>query len=216
MTWLGGGGYTFLGLSINGVNYSKRDGSKIHGAYIAVLFENLCDPIITGREELGFPKLFADIEIQETEHNGCSIKLSWRGAEFGRFDIANLIADQPTASDVNENPAIPGPGPGPPPSPPEAGEFGYRYIAAVGEPGKVDAEYAVFCPFPGLDTSVEPPEKLMTKSASISFEAMDWQSLPTLHSITRILAEIPLYSIERAERVKGSDVNDLMEMRRIE
>ena len=208
MTWLGGGGYNHLGLYIHGVNYTKQDGSKVFGTYLPVLFEDLADPIITGRDELGFPKVFADINVSHaTETGNSAIILSWRGTQFGEFQIKGLRRAELTTNAANEETAQEAkPGPGSTPPPPEQGQLVYRYVPSVGEPGKTDAEYAVLFPNPPQDTSAE---TLVADAASIQFEAQDWQKLPTLHHIARTLAAIPIYEFEKVEMIQGTQVNDL-------
>jgi hypothetical protein len=190
------------------VNYTKQDGSKVFGTYIAVLFEDLADPIITGRDELGFPKVFADINVSHaTETGNAAIILSWRGTQFGEFQIRSLRRAELTSNGVNEEtPQQAKPGPGPPPPPPEQGQLVYRYVPSVGEPGKTDAEYAVLWPYPPQDTSAE---TLVADAASVQFDAQDWQKLPTLHHIAKTLAAIPIYEFEKVEMIKGTEVNDL-------
>jgi hypothetical protein len=92
MEWLGGKGYNHFGLYIHGVQYRAENGSKTTGVYLPILFESLTDPIVSGREELGMPKLFSDIEVSQTEES-YSIKASWRGAVWGTLDLQGL---QPT------------------------------------------------------------------------------------------------------------------------
>ena len=210
MTWLGGKGYNFLGLYIHGVHYAKKGVSKVHGTFLAVLFENLTDPILTGREELGMPKLFADIDAQQTGQD-CSIALSWRGAEFGRFEWKNLTKQQPAVNGTNGVPKQMGP-----PPPVEEGLLIHRYVPAVGEPGKTDADYAVLCPFPKPGDAAPQSESLVAESASLKFHAKDWQSLPTLHHIASALEEMPIYGIEEAKMAIGTKVDDLSTARRIQ
>ncbi|KAI7345372.1 FAD/NAD(P)-binding domain-containing protein [Hortaea werneckii] len=216
MAWLGGKGYNHCGLYIHGVSYTKRDGSKLHGTYLPVLFENLTDPIITGRSELGMPKLFAYINVAPgSNESSCNISLSWRGAEFGNIEIASLAEDDsPMVSGTAH--AEPQRGPGPPPPPPEQGLFVYRYVPAVGEPGKADAEYPVFVPKADPQPGSAAPQSLKSTKARLQFSACDWQSLPTLHHIARDLAEIPIYGIEEAKLTKGYGVDDVSGARRIE
>ena len=209
MTWLGGGGYSHSGLYIHGVNYTKRDGSKIFGTYLAVLFENLADPIITGRDELGMPKLFCDISAQ-VQGNEASIALAWRGTQFGEIKVSSLSTPPPPPA---TSPAPAQRMPGPPPPPPEQGQFAYRYVPAVGQPGQVDAEYAVFIPTP---KSASEPETLTTATASAKFEARDWQSLPTIHNVAKVLAELPIYGVEEAKVVRAQGVSDVSAAERIE
>lgn len=212
MTWLGGGGYSHCGLYIHGVNYTKRDGSKVFGTYLAVLFENLADPIITGRDELGMPKLFCDIAAR-VEGTEASISLAWRGAQFGEIKVSGLSTPQPPPA-TNGEPAQRMPGP--PPPPPEQGQFAHRYVPAVGEPGKADADYAVFIPYPKPASGETEPQTLTTATASAKFEARDWQSLPTIHHVAKGLAEMPIYAVEEAKVVRAQGVSDVSAAQRIE
>lgn len=209
MTWLGGSGYNLVQLSLHGVNYTKRDGSKVFGSYAPVLFEDLADPIVTGRDDVGFPKLFANIEVREEGGAGVAIALSWRGTEFAKFQVDGLTKAEPP---LTSGAAPAKPGPGPPPPPPEQGLFVYRYVPAVGEPGKADAEYPVICPFP----KTEPTERLASQSASIRFTAHGWEKLPTLRHVVSKLAEMPVYGVEEATKVSGTGVDDLSGARRVD
>lgn len=56
-----GPGYNTLGIYLNDVVYQSKTEGEVHGSYLLVLFENMSDPIVTGREELGFPKVWAEI-----------------------------------------------------------------------------------------------------------------------------------------------------------
>ena len=212
MAWLAGGGYSHAGLYIHGVNYTKKDGSKTFGTYLAVLFENAADPIITGRDELGMPKLFCEIEAR-VEGENASISLSSRGTTFGKISVSGLATPQPT-------PSPPAPAqrmPGPPPPPPEQGTFWQRYVPSVGEPGKADADYAVFNPNPEPAAEGDAaPETLTSATGSVAFEAGDWESLPTLHHVAKGLAEMPVYGVEEAKVVRGQGVGDVSAARRIE
>lgn len=213
MTWLAGGGYSHAGLYIHGVNYTKKDGSKIFGTYLAVLFEDATDPIITGRDELGMPKLFCDINV-DVQGDNASISLASRGTTFGKIGVSGLATPEPTPA------APPAPAqrmPGPPPPPPEQGTFWQRYVPSVGEPGKTDADYAVFNPNPEPPAQGEAaPTTLSSASGSVAFEEGDWQTLPTLHHVAKGLAEMPVYGVEEAKLVKGRGVGDVGGARRVE
>lgn len=211
MTWLAGKGYSHCGLYLHGVEYAKRDASNLYGTFVSILFENICDPIITGRDEIGLPKLFADIDIQP-EASSCRISLSWRGAVFASVTISDLIQEVPQ---VNETAEIGRPQSvsTPPPSPPDQGQFAYRYVPAVGLPGKVDAEYPVFIP---QAVQSQPAEVFVTKTAELTFHALDWNSLPTLHHVAKGLSEMPIYGIEEARLTSGIGIGDLGNAVRIE
>jgi len=57
--WLAGRGYNILGVTFPAVFKGKEDTAR--GPFLTVLWENLADPIITGREELGFSKIYCEL-----------------------------------------------------------------------------------------------------------------------------------------------------------
>lgn len=211
MAWLGGGGYNHCGLYIHGVNYTKHDGSKLFGTFLAVLFENLTDPIVTGREELGMPKLYSDIAAQ-VDSDEATVILEWRGTRFGEIRVSGLAKAQAPATNGEPTERTPGP----PPPPPEQGLFTHRYVPAVGRPGEADADYAVL--FPNSNATKGSPEAqtLSSSTATVSFDECDWQSLPTLHHVAKGLADMPIYGIKEAKRVKANGVDDLSGAQKIE
>ncbi len=205
VAWLGGKGYTSFGLYVHGVQYVKKDGSIINGTYLPVLFENLTDSIVSGREERGMPKVFCDIETRR-QGNSYSVEASWGGATFARIKLDDLSQDDPSIEKGTIGDEA------------DYGILTYRYIPAVGEPGKADAEYACVIPHDEGGEIQEAPVKAVsrTKRASIKIQAQDWETLPTLHHITSVLAEIPIYSILGAKVVEGTGVPDRISCKRIE
>jgi hypothetical protein len=217
MRWLGGGGYKYLGLWIHGVQYTRKDGSKVVGSLLVVLLESLAGPIITGREELGMPKLFCDISINaETEKGSASIECSWRGASFLRMQLDGLEEGGAEKTELETNGAGAG-APGAPPNPQEQGTMFYRYVPAVGKPGEADAAYAVLIR-EGADS---PTPRVVEKSrrsqdGKLEVTEGDWDSLPTLHHIAAEFAEIPVYGVVEAKIEEGLGVDDLANAERIE
>uniref|UniRef100_A0A0D2XYR4 FAD-binding domain-containing protein n=1 Tax=Fusarium oxysporum (strain Fo5176) TaxID=660025 RepID=A0A0D2XYR4_FUSOF len=218
MKWLGGGGYKFFGLWIHGVQYEKKDGSKIYGSFLAVLLENLADPIVTGREELGMPKLFCDIDVVEKGAN-TSIRCSWRGAEFVDITLKGLgEATNGHTNGVNgtngHHPPV-GP-PGAPPLPEEQGLLVYRYVPAVGQPGVADAAYPVFIE-DGLETTKRHVEKTLVGSGSdLDLTAGTWDTLPTLNHIATGFSQIPVYGVVKSKVEYGRGVDDISHARRVD
>ncbi|OAA39915.1 FAD binding domain protein [Beauveria brongniartii RCEF 3172] len=64
LDWLGGKGHDYFAFLLHGIVYREKDGSTVTGSFVAVMWRNLTDPIMTGREELGCPKLFCDLGVQ--------------------------------------------------------------------------------------------------------------------------------------------------------
>ncbi|GKT42347.1 FAD-dependent monooxygenase OpS4 [Colletotrichum spaethianum] len=205
MSWLGGGGYNHLGLYIHGIEYVKHDGTSVNGTHLAVLFESLTDPIVSGREELGMPKLFCDIDV-EHHATAARVRASWRGAKFVDISLKNLHQDVPET----EKGTIGGEA--------DYGILVYRYIPSVGEPGKADAEYACVVPHEEEARDVPATVHAVSRSsdASVKLEGHDWEKLPTLHHIAKFLAEMPIYGIVGAKVVEGTGVPNVSAARRIE
>ncbi|KAK2019982.1 FAD/NAD(P)-binding domain-containing protein [Colletotrichum eremochloae] len=205
MSWLGGGGYNHLGLYIHGIEYVKRDGTSVNGTHLAVLFESLADPIVSGREELGMPKLFCDIEV-EHHATAARVRALWRGTKFIDMSLDDLRRDEPET----EHGTIGGEA--------DYGILTYRYIPSVGNPGKADIEYA--CVVPHEEEEREVPATVhavaRSPSASVKVEGHDWEKLPTLHHIAKFLAEMPIYEILGAKVVEGTGVPNVSAARRIE
>lgn len=216
LEWLGGRGYSHFGLYIHGVQYNKDDGSTTTGTYLPILFENLTDPILSGREELGFPKLFADLDVKQ-DANTWSLSASWMGSKF-----ANLALDIPSES-LTDGDASLSPAQGQAAAPAEEGLFFHKHIPATGsigskERGQVDVSYTAFLPNDADAKTFERKvvKTLTTKDAQIRFDALDWKALPTLHHIIARLQEIPVFEIVEAKIVEGTGVSDVSAVRRAE
>jgi len=207
MEWLGGSGYNHLGLYIHGVEYVKQDGEVVRGTYMPILFENLTDPIISGREELGMPKLYSAIDV-ERDSKSYHIRTSWNGMTWGRFEINDLEE----TSQVNESTGkISG-------DTTDEGILVDRYMPSVGREnkGKADAHYTVFDRFSEAEPKPQPQRILRSSNASVVLNPRDWSALPTLHHIIERLASIPVYQVLSAQVVEGVSVPDVSSARRVE
>ena len=134
MAWLGGIGYNHCGFSIHGVQYATRSGEILHRAFSPVLFANLTDPIVTGRDELVAPKLGFNKGISQDKPGAMTqIEMSWRGRAFARLDF-----DQPTTKEQYRDQPNGSPAPATRLTPAQAlsvtevGMLMYRYRPAVG------------------------------------------------------------------------------------
>ncbi|KAL1897604.1 hypothetical protein Sste5346_003910 [Sporothrix stenoceras] len=205
MHWLGGGGYRHIGLYIHGVQYTKKNGEVVDGTFLPLLFESLTDPIVSGREELGMPKLYCSVDIYQ--RSSCyKVQCGWEGSKFATMSLEGLKPDDP-ASDQG---TIGGES--------DDGIFAYRYIPCVGERGKADVEHTTFIEH--AQEAKNTPQKVLSvqraTNSSVKFDALDWEALPTLHHIISRVAEIPIYEIVSAKVVSGLGVSDVSSARRID
>lgn len=220
--WLGGRGYTHLGLYVHGVKYTTREGTSVFGSFLPVLFESHPDPIVTGRDELGMPKVFANISVATTI-SSTSITCSWQGVTFASMRLEGLeegAVDVTTAVAPPAGPPVDGPSKrGPPPAPiplRDADLLVYKYTPAVGKPGIADAEYAVVIEKDDSDPLRVVRKKMASTQGRLEFRSCSAEELPTLHNIVSSLAKLPIYGIVQVSVEEGSGVGNLAQARRIE
>ena len=63
---------------------------KVAGSFIPVLWENLADPIMTGREELGFAKIYAEMPAPVIIGDSYSAVATWQGFRFFEIEVGSL------------------------------------------------------------------------------------------------------------------------------
>ncbi|KAH7406223.1 hypothetical protein DE146DRAFT_436637 [Phaeosphaeria sp. MPI-PUGE-AT-0046c] len=202
LEWLGGRGYSHFGLYIHGVQYTKDNGDTTTGTFLPILFENLADPILSGREELGFPKLFCDLDVKNSGSD-MTLDASWMSSKFCSLTVKGL----------QETSAVDG---GLPAATEEESMFFHKYIPATGsagskERGQADVQYTAFLPSEqdASATKRRIEKTLKASSAELAFDAMDWKALPTLHHIVERLQEIPVFEVVEAKVVQGTGVGDV-------
>jgi hypothetical protein len=206
LEWLGGKGYSHFGLYIHGIQHTTASGGTVTGTYLPVLFENLADPILSGREELGFPKLFAELNLKK-DHSNWTLDAGWMSSKFCSMSLSGL---QETSATDGAAPALS------PPLPKDEGLLFHKYVPATGstgskERGQADVEYTAFLPGEEDAKTVEKKieRTLKASAAEISFDALDWKALPTLHHIVERLKEVPVYEVVEAKVVEGTGVSDV-------
>ena len=207
LDWLAGGGYSHFGLYIHGVQYKSADGQITEGSYLPVLFEDLVDPIISGREELGFPKVFSTIDVNRRRHS-YHVTTSWRGGVWGRLNLTGLEETSQEEQQTN----------GATKTPPNL--LLHRYMPCVGkdQKGIPEAEYPVVVDS-AQDLTIVPSRitrELRATDAKLEIDGLDWNQLPTLHHIVSRLAEIPVYEVIEAKVVEGEGVADVSSARKVE
>lgn len=196
LAWLGGSGYHHLGLYIHGVECALKDGTTSKGTYLPILFESLADPILSGREELGMPKVYSSIDIYRGS-TSYRVRTGWEGSCWGELLFQGLEEVEATANDSGHE---------------DASILTYKYIPLTGaeNKGKAAEEYPVL-----LDTAADrQSESKVLKTykankAQFTVDSLSMELLPTLHHIVSRLAEIPVYDVVEAKVVEGEGVPTL-------
>ncbi len=132
----GEGDYNRCGLYIHGVEYARQDGSSVAGTYLAVSLGDVADPILSGPDELGMGRVHCHIDVTR-KADSYRLVASWGGFQFLDLGVDSLAADDPDTGEAAG--AVGG----------EEEDFDiltYRYVPAVGQPGKADVAYACVVP----------------------------------------------------------------------
>lgn len=174
--WLAGRGYNLALVSWPATFRGTRDTET--GRFAAVLFESFADPILTGRDELGHPKIFCEIPPLIVTDQGCIARLAWDGCEFLRLELTDLSPTRPADSDDRF---------------PTGGWLQWKYIPGTPHTAGPDASYPTHSPDP-LAADIH---------ANVTIEARDygrgrlerrrvaWEDMPTLFNVVNGIADLP-------------------------
>lgn len=172
--WLAGRGYNLISVAFPIEHVSPTQG-KLTGQFQAVVWENLADPILTGREELGFAKLYAEIPEPVFVGDGVVGRAGWMGFPFLEVSIEGL-------SDIG------------PEMPPLQGQFHYKFIPRTGRQGEADVEYLEYAAPTGPATGYGglKVQKRQAGKGAVCFSHARWEDVPFQYPILNALADIPL------------------------
>jgi len=173
--WLAGRGYSICLVSWPCTFQGRSDSAS--GRFAAVLFENAADPIITGRDELGHPKIYCEIPDPVVVDDHWSCVLRWDGCEFVRVAV-----DQLTPVSASETTTRTG------------GWLQLKYIPGTPPENGPDCAYVTHSPDP-LDPDAHATMSVDSRRrgrATFAASGASWRELPTLHHVANGLAALPL------------------------
>ncbi len=194
--WLAGRGYKMLGVSFNVLYEGKQD--RAMGPFLTVLWEDLADPILSGREELGFSKLYCELP-DPWEFNGTTrFAASWLGYTFMDMELTDM-----KQIPIDAGSEIP-----PVESDVQLGLLHYKYMPRTGEWGTADASYAVLTPAANPNVKVS---EMYSGNGSVTFHKARWEDMPTQYMIANALAALEIKEFRGAiiRHYRGSkDLSD--------
>lgn len=97
--WLAGRGYTMVHVGWPVSFAGRRD--RVTGKFLAVVWESLADPIITGRDEIGHPKLYAEAAAPRLWDEVQSCVAGWMGYPFLELEVRQLQDVPARQPDIN-------------------------------------------------------------------------------------------------------------------
>ena len=194
LAWLAGRGYSMLQVKFPARFAGARDAAS--GSFMSVLWEDLADPILSGREELGFAKLWCDLPPPRGHNGRIFCHGSWLSHVFAEIEV----------SDLEEAPAAMPPMPGLE-GLKNDGILHYKYFPATQDWGEAAVAHACLSPAGGTMKV----ERLQLGKGTVRFAPTSWDQMPTQFHIISALAALPQIE-DRGARVidilGGSDYAD--------
>ena len=180
LRWLAGRTYNLL-LVILPVTHEGKAGSTA-GGFLPVVWENMAEPILMGRETLGWPKIYAELPPLRKLGDTMQCVAAWHGFTFLDIGVSGLRAmtEQELKARAARQPA-------------SAGLICHKYIGRTGVPGEADADYLTLSTDEG---AVQPAyREFLTGDADIQFFKGSWEQLPTMNHIVGRLADLEIQQI---------------------
>jgi len=184
LEFMAGGGYRIATVQVA----ARFDGEQDHveGDYILVMFEDKTLPIIGGREDLGVPKLYADISPVKTlsnSHLRCEASL-WGHLLFG-IDLAplkkqNALVCLAAGKRINGRPWL-----------------AYKYIPSLD--GPPDADYPTISK---NDVKIE--QLWLGKSGKVYFGNPGEDDVAYTKRVIDALKTLPVRQVTQTLRLRGS------------
>lgn len=172
--WLAGRGYALISAGFR-IAYESPSQGLLKGNFLPVIWENLADPILTGREELGWAKLYAQIPeplILGEDYRGSA---GWDGFRFLDFEIAGCRDEAPA--------------PGKP-----VASFHHKYVPRTGALNQADVDYLEYAPAGQFATGYGgmTVERHLAGKGVFAFRRASWEDVPFQYPIINALADLPL------------------------
>jgi len=182
--WLAGHGYNLV--AVNAAARFDGEEDKFAGNFCLVMWENLTDPILTGREQQGIPKVYADIQDHGVIDGQWHTSASHFGHKFLDMSIDGLREPTPEEIAFSEE-AMKG----------KDNPLGWRYIPGVGGFGQALNEPTTY-----------PSENIISEGwvgeGSVEWQHLTWEQNPTQCHIVNALADLPVLGWLPALVTRGS------------
>jgi len=148
---------------------------QVVGRFLAVMWENLADPIITGRGEIGQPKLYAEIPELRRVDGVYHCQASWMGFSFLDLRVTEVV------DAIGETR----------PAPQMDGTLMLKYVPRTGAWGEADICDVSFTPALTPDLTTESSK---TGEGNVRFHRAGWRDLPTMYHVVNALSDLPMLS----------------------
>jgi hypothetical protein len=199
LEWLAGRGYNTFGVRFPARFRGRVD--DVEGSFLAVLWENLPDPILSGRDELGFSKLYCEIPPPRVFKGRHTYQALWLGHEFFTLEV-NDLAETPAEQFTHSAGSVR-----------NDGLLHYKYVPRTGHPGESNAAHVALTPGAGSKLVVD---RAWRGTALHSFQRSSWEQLPTMFHIVNALSDLPILERRGAVLTQSHGGKDLSDQRELE
>ena len=183
--WLAGHGYNMIAVNAAVVYMGEKE--QLTGTYSLVIWENLTDPILMGREVQGIPKIYADIPEHSIHGDTWSCNASHFGHKIVDLSVSNLVpvaaedvAAEQQAQEGKDHP------------------MAWRFLPAIGGFGEPAVNELVT--FPSKNTMTD----VWIGEGNIDWAHLTWEQNPTQYHIVNALQALPILDVLPAMVSKGS------------
>ena len=180
LRWLAGRSYNLL-LVVVPVAHDGRAGRTV-GGFLPVVWENMTEPILMGRETLGWPKIYAELPPLRKLDDTMQCLAAWHGFTFLDIGLSGL---RPLDAEALKDRAAK--------QPASAGLICHKYILRTGSLDEADADYLTL----STDEGAQKPtyREFLTGRADIRFSRGSWEQLPTMNHIVAGLAGLEVKEV---------------------
>lgn len=184
--WMAGSYYNLVTVAAPVRFNGQRD--RLEGVFALVVWENKTTPILTGNQ-MGVPKIYADIEDLHIVAETYRTRASYEGSTFLRLEMT-----EPKPMDKKQVQALSS----------DVNSLGWRYVPKVGGPG-ADLSQPILFPMRSE------PHSAWVGRGAVEWTVLKWDENPMQAHIIKALAELPMIEMAPVVMTRGRTM--LMESR---
>ncbi len=181
--WLAGRPYNLVLVSLPVIHKGKK-GETI-GQFLPVVWENMTEPILMGRDALGWPKIYADLPPARIVNDAFQCIAHWYGFTFLEMQVNNARTLTPEEMQQRAEAARK--------APVSAGLICHKFILKTGSFLETDADYLTIST--GEGAAVATVREILTGKSEIRFIKGTFDQLPTMGHIMDRLAALEVKEV---------------------
>ena len=168
---MAGGGYNLITVGVPAAHEHGRE--RVEGLYALVIWENRTAPILSGREQSGMPKIFAEIVDHRQLGETLLTNASYEGWTFLRMDFRQTKQMTPDElRGLNQQMAT-------------VNALGWRYIPNIGRPGAALSHATLF------PQEIQASPRLGRTKGKFAADGLSFQQNAGYSPITQALSRLP-------------------------